>query len=105
MSTIPPPEPRHGITELLRLVGAVRHIAHDRTIEPDDALRRIRDAFHEYDHQGGIERAMRSSPASVSMPGAGRSLLFAAFCGSGRDMNTPTSAASPPMTTRYRPTN
>jgi hypothetical protein len=54
VNTIPPPEPRHGINELLTLVGAVRRIAHDRTIEPDDALRRIRDAFHDYDHQGGI---------------------------------------------------
>ena len=55
MTTIPPPEPRHGITELLRLVVSIRHIAHDPTIEPDDVLRRIRDAFHDYDHEGGIE--------------------------------------------------
>jgi hypothetical protein len=27
VSTIPPPEPRHGIAELLRLVGAVRRLA------------------------------------------------------------------------------
>jgi hypothetical protein len=50
------PEPgRHGWAELLTLVGAVRRIAHDRTIEPADALRRIRDTFHDYDHEGGIE--------------------------------------------------
>ena len=55
-NTVPPHQPgRHTWAELLRLVGAVRHIAHDRTIESDDALRRIRDAFHDYDHQGGIE--------------------------------------------------
>jgi hypothetical protein len=44
------PEPgRHGWAELLTLVGAVRCIAHDRTIEPGDALRRIRDEFADYD--------------------------------------------------------
>ena len=49
------PEPaRHGWAELLNLVGAVRRAAYDPTLEPDDALRRIRDAFHDYDHQGGI---------------------------------------------------
>jgi hypothetical protein len=48
--TFPPPEPaRHGIAELLRLVGAVRRIAHDVTLDAGDALRRIRDAFAEYD--------------------------------------------------------
>ena len=53
-TTFPPPEPsRHGIAELLRLVGAVRRIAYDHALEPGDALRRIRDAFHDYDHQGG----------------------------------------------------
>ncbi len=56
MSTIPPPpEPRRGIAELLALVSAVKHIAYDHTLDPGDALRRIRDAFHDYDHQGGIE--------------------------------------------------
>jgi hypothetical protein len=50
-TTFPPPEPaRHGIAELLRLVGAVRRIAYDITLEADDALRRIRDAFADYDH-------------------------------------------------------
>ena len=49
MTTIPPPEPRHGIAELLRLVGAVRRLAFDRNLPPDDALRRIRDAFADYD--------------------------------------------------------
>jgi hypothetical protein len=49
VSNIMPEPHRHGCAELLRLVGAVRHIAHDRTIEPDDAMRRIRDAFVVYD--------------------------------------------------------
>jgi hypothetical protein len=44
------PEPaRHGWAELLRLVGAVRRTAYDPTLEPADALRRIRDAFADYD--------------------------------------------------------
>ena len=40
MTTIPPPERRHGIAELLRLVSAVRRIAHDRTLPPPEALGR-----------------------------------------------------------------
>jgi hypothetical protein len=48
-TTFPPREPaRHGWAELLRLVGAVRHIAYDSALEPGDALRRIRDAFAVY---------------------------------------------------------
>ena len=43
------PSGHHTWAELLRLVDAVRRIAHDRTIEPDDALRRIRDAYQDYD--------------------------------------------------------
>jgi hypothetical protein len=44
------PEPgRHGWAELLTLVGAVRRTAYDRTLEPGDALRRIRDEFKSYD--------------------------------------------------------
>jgi hypothetical protein len=31
VTTIPSPEPRHGIAELLTLVGAVRQLAFDRT--------------------------------------------------------------------------
>jgi hypothetical protein len=52
VTTIPPPEP-HGIAELLRLVGAVRWLAFDRTLPPSEALGRIRDAFQDYDHHGG----------------------------------------------------
>ena len=43
------PSGRHTWAELLRLVGAVRHIAYDPSLAPDDALRRIRDTFHDYD--------------------------------------------------------
>jgi hypothetical protein len=48
--TIPPADPgRHGIAELLTLVGDLRRLAHDRSLAPDDAMRRIRDRFAEYD--------------------------------------------------------
>jgi hypothetical protein len=50
--SIPPPEPRHSIAELLTLVDAIRRIAYDVTLEAGDALRRIRDAFAEYDAGG-----------------------------------------------------
>jgi hypothetical protein len=47
----PPHEPaRHGWAELLTLVGAIRRIAYDRTMAPDDQMRRIRDLFLDYDH-------------------------------------------------------
>jgi hypothetical protein len=49
----PPPGPvRHGIAELLTLVGAIRRIAYDVTLEAGDALRRIRDLYAEYDAGG-----------------------------------------------------
>jgi hypothetical protein len=49
-TTFPPPEPaRHSIAELLTLVGAIRRIAYDVTLEAGDALRRIRDLYAEYD--------------------------------------------------------
>ena len=47
--SIPPPEHPHTWAELLALVGAVRRIPHDSTLAPDDAMRRIRDAFRAYD--------------------------------------------------------
>jgi hypothetical protein len=47
VTTIPPPELGHGITELLRLVGAVRPLAFDGTLPPAEALGRITDAFHD----------------------------------------------------------
>jgi hypothetical protein len=34
-----------GWAELLTLVGAVRRLAYDFSLAPDDAMRRIRDAF------------------------------------------------------------
>jgi hypothetical protein len=43
------PEPgRHCWAELLRLVGDVRKLAYDRSLAPDDAMRRIRDRFGVY---------------------------------------------------------
>jgi hypothetical protein len=39
---------------LLTLVGAVRRLAFDRTLPPSEALGRIRDAYRDYDQQGGI---------------------------------------------------
>jgi hypothetical protein len=47
--SIPPPEHRHSIAEMLTLVGAIRRIAFDVTLEAGDALRRIRDLYAEYD--------------------------------------------------------
>jgi hypothetical protein len=47
--SIPPPEQPHTKAELLTLVGAIRRIAYDVTLEADDAMRRIRDAFRAYD--------------------------------------------------------
>jgi hypothetical protein len=43
------PSGHHTWAELLRLVGAVRRLAFDRTLPPPEALGRIRDAFHDYD--------------------------------------------------------
>ncbi|MGH8839349.1 MAG: hypothetical protein ACRDVO_08840 [Jiangellaceae bacterium] len=39
---------------MLGLVGAVRRLAFDRNLPPSEAMGRIRDAFHDYDHQGAI---------------------------------------------------
>jgi hypothetical protein len=43
------PPGHHTWAELLRLVGAVRRLAYDRSLAPDDAMRGIRDAFGTYD--------------------------------------------------------
>jgi hypothetical protein len=49
-TTFPPPDPgRHGWAELLTLVGAIRRLAYSQSLAPDDAMRRIRDAFDIYD--------------------------------------------------------
>jgi len=47
------PTPTHGWAELLTLIGAVRRLAEDRTLAPDDAMRRIRDEFRDYDERSG----------------------------------------------------
>ena len=39
----------HSIAETLALVDELRRLAHDTTLEPDDALRRIRDTFADHD--------------------------------------------------------
>jgi hypothetical protein len=39
----------HGWADLLTLVGAIRRIAYDITLEADDAMRRIRDLYRAYD--------------------------------------------------------
>ena len=48
--SIQPPAPRHSIADLLTLVGAIRRIAYDVTLEAGDAMRRIRDAFRDCNH-------------------------------------------------------
>jgi hypothetical protein len=53
VSTIPPPDPRNDIAELLRLVGAVRRLAFDRNLAPSEALGGISDHFRSYDEEGG----------------------------------------------------
>jgi hypothetical protein len=50
--TVPtPPERRHSIADTLALVDAIRAIAYEPSHRspPDDQMRRIRDAFGEYD--------------------------------------------------------
>jgi hypothetical protein len=48
--SLPPPDPTHSIGDVLRLVGAIRRIAYDRTLDADDQMRRIRDLFLSHDH-------------------------------------------------------
>ena len=48
-TTVPPPEPgRHGWAELLALVGDLRRLAYDRSLDDADRARRIRDRFGVY---------------------------------------------------------
>ena len=49
MNTIMPEPGRHGWAELLALVGDVTRLAYDRSLAPDDAMRRIRDQCGAYD--------------------------------------------------------
>ncbi|HET6752493.1 MAG TPA: hypothetical protein VFH23_00915 [Jiangellaceae bacterium] len=59
MTTNLPTEPsRHGWADLLRLVGAVRQPAFDRTLPASEAPGRIRDAFRNYDQQGGLSERL-----------------------------------------------
>jgi hypothetical protein len=50
-TTFPPQGPgRHGWADLLTLVGAIRRIAFDQSMAPDDQMRIVRDLFLSYDH-------------------------------------------------------
>ena len=53
MDTVP--SGHHTWAELLTLTTAVRRLAFDRNLPPSEALGRIRDAFHDYDQQGGVQ--------------------------------------------------
>src|SRR5215204_4402506 len=45
----PPDRGRHGWAELLALVGDLRCLAYDRSLDDADRARRIRDRIDEYD--------------------------------------------------------
>jgi len=70
--SIPPPEPRHSIAELLTLVGAIRRVAYDVTLEAGDALRRIRDAIREYKRRRLTRTPRRPAPDRGCGPFAAR---------------------------------
>ena len=54
-TTFPPQQPRrHTWAELLRLTTTVRRLAFDTSLPAAEAMGRIRDAFQDYDQQGGI---------------------------------------------------
>jgi hypothetical protein len=57
VSTTFPPQPpgRHGWAELLTQVGTVRRLAFDPSLPPTEAIGRIRDVYHDYDQQGGMQ--------------------------------------------------
>ena len=47
--TFPPSEPgRHSMDDVLALVDRLRRHAYDRSLAPDDAMRRIRDELGEH---------------------------------------------------------
>jgi len=72
VSTFPPPEPaRHGWAAPLKLLGAIRRIAHHRSLEPDDAMRKIRDQFLDWDERRGVITPL-SSERGVVMDAAGQ---------------------------------
>ena len=61
--TIPPQEPgRHGCVELLKLVGDVRRLTFDRSLDDADRSRRIRDTFREYDGEFATSEGTLSQP-------------------------------------------
>jgi hypothetical protein len=49
---VPTNPSRHGMADLLRLVGAVRRLAFDRNLPAVEAIGRVRDLFAEYDEGG-----------------------------------------------------
>jgi hypothetical protein len=49
VTTISTTRTRHGIAELLRLLGELRRLAFDRSLDNADRSRRIRDAIREHD--------------------------------------------------------
>ena len=66
MASIIPEPGHHSWAELLKLVDAVRALAYNRSLAPEDAMRRIRDAFGVYDglfddegHRGGTASCPR----------------------------------------------
>jgi len=68
------PSGHHTWAELLRLVGAVRRLAFDRSLPPPEALGRIRDAYQDYDRQGvcsnGHLSPHEAPPGPPCTPGA-----------------------------------
>jgi hypothetical protein len=53
-ASIPPPpsQRRHSIAETLRLVDAVNRLAFDPSLQPDDAMRRLRDLLNAHAEEG-----------------------------------------------------
>jgi hypothetical protein len=47
------PSGHHTWADLLNLVGSIRRLAFARNLPASEAFGRIRDAFQDYDHQGG----------------------------------------------------
>jgi hypothetical protein len=56
--TFPSAEPgRHSMADLLTLVDRLRRLAYDRSLAPDDAMRRIRDEFLVHDQPEAADDA------------------------------------------------
>jgi hypothetical protein len=71
---MPEPAP-HGWAYLLALVEAIRRLAYDRSLAPDDAMRRIQDKFGEYDGRFDDEDPRQAGSRSDSA----RRLMFSAL--------------------------